>query len=68
MSTALTEKEIQRNYDCFVAELTKLTRKYGIAIQSVGNVSIADHAGEFAALSYRADITSGDLYPDWPED
>ena len=53
----------ESNYEQFVAELTRLTRKYGIAIQSVGGVYIADHPDEFSTVSYDADITSGDIYP-----
>lgn len=58
---------VETNYDRFVAELTALTRKYGVAIQSVGGVILADHAGEFRDVTYVADITSGDLYPRFPE-
>lgn len=61
-----TRQEI--NYDCFVAELTQLTRKYGVALQSVGGVYLANEPGGFREVTYRADITSGDLYPehrDW---
>ena len=51
------------NYDRFITELTALSRKYGVAIQSVGGVYIADERGEFDKLTYNADISSGDLYP-----
>jgi hypothetical protein len=51
------------NYDKFIAKLTELTRKYGVAIQSVGGVYVADDSGEFQAVTYVADITSGDLFP-----
>ena len=50
------------DYDLFIAELTALTRKYGVAIQSVGGVILAEAPGEF-----RADISSGDLYPEFPD-
>ena len=56
----------QSNYDQFIAELTQLTRKYGVAIQSVGGVILADQPGEFHDVSYIADITSGDLLPEFP--
>ena len=52
--------------DQFLAELTALTRKYGVAIQSVGGVVLADAPGEFRNVTYRADISSGDLYPEFP--
>lgn len=42
-----------------------VTRKYGVAIQSVGGVYLADERGEFDKLTYTADITSGDLYPNF---
>ena len=50
----------------FIAELTQLTRKYGVAIQSVGGVILADAPGEFSNVSYIADITSGDLLTEFP--
>jgi hypothetical protein len=36
-----------------------------VAIQSVGGVYLADEQGEFEKLTYNADITSGDLYPNF---
>jgi hypothetical protein len=60
-------KRIEANYKNFIAELTALTRKYGVAIQSVGGVHLADDPGEFQAVTYVADITSGDLYPIFPD-
>lgn len=66
MSTQQTTTET--NYLHFIAELTALTRKYGVAIQSVGGVILADTEGEFRGVSYRADIGSGDLYPEFPDD
>ena len=56
------------DYDQFIAELTLLTRMYGVAIQSVGGVILADAPGEFLDVTYRADISSGDLYPEFPDD
>ena len=53
------------DYDQFIAELTQLTRQYGVAIQSVGGVIIANNPGEFSHVTYRADIGSGDLYPEF---
>lgn len=63
MPTVLTKRQIEANYDKFIAELTLLTRIYGVAIQSVGGVIVADRLGEFENMIYLADITSGDLYP-----
>ncbi len=67
MAAVLTNPTVETNYDQFVAELTALTRKYGVAIQSVGGVILADHAGEFRDVTYVADISSGDLYPRFPD-
>ncbi len=58
-----TNPNTEANYDAFVAELTKLTRKYGVALQSIGGVTIADDPCEFSDVTYAADITSGDIYP-----
>lgn len=62
-----TTSNVDANYDQFVAELTALTRKYGVAIQSVGGIILADHASDFRDVTYRADISSGDLYPQFPD-
>ena len=67
MAAIVTNPTIETNYDKFVAELTALTRKYGVAIQSVGGVILADQAGEFRDVTYIADISSGDLYPQFPD-
>ncbi len=61
--TRLTTAAIEGNYDRFVAELTQLTRKYGVAIKSVGGVILANRPDEFGNMTYVADISSGDLYP-----
>ena len=57
--------QTEQNYDRFITELTALTRKYGVAIQSVGGFYLADERGEFDKLTYTADISSGDLYPNF---
>ena len=57
----------QANYDQFIAELTRITRQYGVAIQSVGGVFLADAPAGFGRVTYIADITSGDLYPEFPD-
>jgi len=67
MTAISTTQQLEVSYDPFIAELTQLTRKYGVAIQSVGGVILADVPGEFRDVTYRADITSGDLYPEFPE-
>ena len=65
MTVIHTTQQTESNYDRFIAELTALTRKYGVAIQSVGGVYLADERGEYDKLTYTADITSGDLYPNF---
>ena len=42
MAAVVTTPQLEANYDKFIAELTKLTRKYGVALQSVGGVILAD--------------------------
>ena len=68
MAAVVTTPQLEANYDKFIAELTKLTRKYGVAIQSVGGIYLADEPGEFRNVRYVADITSGDLLPEFPVD
>ncbi|WP_127476593.1 hypothetical protein [Sulfurivermis fontis] len=68
MSAVVTTQQIEANYAKFIAELTALTRKYGVAIQSVGGVHLADDPRDFRNVRYVADITSGDLYPEFPAD
>jgi hypothetical protein len=65
MAAIQAAQQAESSYDCFITELTALTRKYGVAIQSVGGVYLADERGEFEKLTYTADITSGDLYPNF---
>jgi hypothetical protein len=65
MAATSTTAQTENNYDRFITELTELTRKYGVAIQSVGGVYLADERGEFDKLTYTADISSGDLYPNF---
>lgn len=63
----LTETETETDYRNFITDLTALTRKYGVAIQSVGGVFPAEQQGEFDKVTYTADISSGDLYPEFPK-
>ena len=65
MAAICTTPQTENNYDRFITELTALTRKYGVTIQSVGGIYLADERGEFDKLTYNADITSGDLYPNF---
>jgi len=52
----------QERFEAFTEELSKLSNKYGIAIQSVGGVRIFEE-GELLEVRYSNDSTSGDLYP-----
>ena len=63
---AMKLTQTETDYGNFINELTALTRKYGVAIQSVGGVFLAEHQGEFDKVTYTADISSGDLYPEFP--
>jgi len=68
MAYAPVNKGIEANYDAFMRELTMLSRLYGVAIKSVGGVILADSQGEFAKMRYVADISSGDIYPEFAQD
>lgn len=62
----LTDKE-KRNFEKFRAELTRISKKYGVAVKSIGNLMI----GEIADIEYSNDPECGDLYPEilmWAED
>ena len=58
---------LQVRYRRFVVDLTRISRRHGVAVKSVGGVTLAGQASEFAALVYAGDITSGDLLPLWGE-
>jgi len=45
----------------FTKELEKLSKKYKIAIRSVGGVYIDDENEDYSGLEYSHDETSGDL-------
>ncbi len=66
MAAVVTTPQLEANYDKFIAELTMLARKYGVAIKSVGGVYLADDPWEFRDLGYMADITGCDLLPGFP--
>jgi uncharacterized 2Fe-2S/4Fe-4S cluster protein (DUF4445 family) len=60
--------EEQARYDRFVAGLTALTREHGIALSTFGGVHMAGAVNHYDDLTYIADIGSGDLYPNWPDE
>ena len=55
------------NYRRFVSELTRISRRYGVAVKSVGGVVVARNPSEFEELVYVGDVDSGDLLPVWGE-
>ena len=62
----MTEQQMEQNFNGFIAELTKISLKYGIAIQCSGGVTIFDPQDEPIFEGYRnIDYTSGDIEPDW---
>jgi len=52
----------QQRFELFTNELSELSNKYGITIQSVGGVKIFEE-GELLEVEYSNDSTSGDLFP-----
>lgn len=57
--------QMQRNHQRFVKQLTRLSRRHGVAVKSVGGVTVSGDPDEFADLVYMGDISSGDLLPLW---
>jgi len=57
--------DVPSRYSAFLAELTEISRKHGIAVQAVGGLYIAADPSDYADITYVADHTSGDLLPDW---
>jgi len=52
----------QERFELFTKELSKLTMKYDITIQSIGGITIFEE-GESLEVEYSSDSTSGDLFP-----
>ncbi len=63
ISANLGSNPQEKNFSKFVAELTKLTRKYGVAVKVTGGVLIADAPKDFKDVEYDNDFSSGDLHP-----
>ena len=61
MGILTTEKE-ELNYQAFMNELEKLSKKYGIGILACGCFRYWDEDG-FKKISYKKDSSSGDLIP-----
>jgi len=60
--------KVAPNFNKFMTELTKLSRKYGVAVY--GHYDLTANPSEFANLEYDRDYTSGDINPYgyWEED
>ena len=48
------------NFQEFITQLEKLSRKYGVAVQ--GHFDITDNPEEFKNIVYDRDISSSDIY------
>ena len=56
----MTNDKEERNYQAFMNELEKLSKKYGIGISGCGVFDYWDENG-FKEIEYRKDSSSGDL-------
>lgn len=61
-NTAINPNNAERRFSGFIKELTKISNKYQIAIQSTGGVSIFNDKEK---IKYDEDHTSGDLNAYW---
>mgnify|MGYP003309914526 CR=1 FL=1 len=59
MGIKTTEKE-EKNYQAFIKELEKISKKYGIGLSGCGCFEFWDEDG-FKEISYVNDSSSGDL-------
>ena len=59
MGILTTDKE-ERNYQAFITELEKISKKYGIGLNACGCFDFWDENG-FQSISYHRDSSSGDL-------
>ncbi len=57
--------QMQRNHQRFVKQLTRLSRRHGVAVKSVGGVTVIADPSEFGDLVYVGALSSGDLLPMW---
>ena len=60
MGIYLEEKE-EQNYQAFITELEKISKKYGIGISGCGIFKYWDENG-FKKITYKRDSSSGDLW------
>lgn len=54
-------EEQRHNFHSFIEELTELSKKHKIAIQSIGGVNIYSPDEDLSDIVYSEDPTSGDL-------
>ncbi len=59
MGICLEDKE-EQNYQAFITEFERISRKYGIAFKAVGGLTFSDVNG-FKEIEYSRDSSSGDL-------
>ena len=59
MGINLNENE-ERNYQCFIKDLEKISKKYGIGLNACGCFDFYDEDG-FQNITYKRDSSSGDL-------
>lgn len=55
----LTEQE---RYDKFISELEKISKKYGVSLDSCGGVWVAPDVKNIKNIEYDNDYLSGDLH------
>jgi len=60
MGISLNEKE-EKNYQGFIKDLEKISKKYGIAIEGCGLFTYYDLNG-FKNIEYSKDSSSGDIW------
>ena len=51
--------KVDPNFQEFITKLTKLSRKYGVAVY--GHFDITDNPKEFKNLTYSRDVSSSDI-------
>lgn len=69
MACSNYDEEEQARFEAFVADLTRITRKHGIAVRVFGGIYMADEVEELKDTSYST-INDGDLWPTgpgWPD-
>ena len=56
----ITNEKEEKNYQAFITELEKISKKYGIGLSACGCFDFWDEDG-FKKIEYRRDSSSGDL-------